>query len=438
MRRMPTKERHDCVDLVTPPPPHRPLPLRLLNGVGRLAFHVTGKLPRLDEASLLEAARRRTRLSDFGPERFRDGLRVLLRSLEEEGALNAMGRIVARAQVVHALAVRLRLVDHRRRHPELAEIRIPRPLFVLGLPRTGTTILYGIIAQDPAHRSPASWELADPLPPPERATYDTDARIARTEADLDQFRKLVPHIDSIHPMGARLPQECLVIMAYDFHSLQYELCFNALSYQTWYLAQDLRPTYRFHHEVLQLLSSRAPAQRWVLKSPQHVASLDALLAEYPDALIVQTHRDPVKVLPSVSSLHYALRTATSDTLDPHAVGEEQSRLWSQALSRAIATRERLPQHAAQFVDVQFEEILRDPMSTVRRIYRHFDMPLAEEAEQRMKAFILDNPRDKHGAHHYTAAMFGLDAQRIQTQFADYYARFDVPFATAEGASHAAS
>ncbi|HMJ51860.1 MAG TPA: sulfotransferase [Polyangiaceae bacterium] len=426
------------MDLSTPPPPHRPLPVRLLNGMGRLAFHVTGQLPRLDEASLLEAARRRTGLSDFGPERFREGLRVLLRSLEEDAALNAMGRIVARAQVVHALAVRQRLVDHRRRHPGLAEIRIARPLFVLGLPRTGTTILYGIIAQDPAHRSPASWELADPLPPPDRATYDTDRRIARTEADFDQFRKLVPNIDSIHPMGAKLPQECVVIMAYDFHSLQYELCFNAVSYQAWYLAQDLRPTYSFHREVLQLLSSRAPAERWVLKSPQHLASLDALLAEYPDALIVQTHRDPVKVLPSVSSLHYALRAATTDALAPRALGEEQSRLWSQSLSRATAARERLPQHAAQFVDVQFQEILKDPLAVVRRIYRHFDLPLTDEAERRMKTFIAAHPRDKHGAHHYTAAMFGLDAKRIQQQFADYYTRFDVPHASAEGAPHAVS
>jgi hypothetical protein len=435
--RAPTK-REACVDLVTPPPPHRPLPVRLINGVGRLASYVAGRLPRLDEASLLEAARRRTGLTDFGPERFREGLRVLLRSLEGEAALNVMGRIMARAQVVHALSVRLKLVDFRRRHPELAEIRVARPLFVLGLPRTGTTILYSIIAQDPDHRSPASWELADPVPPPETASYDTDPRIERTDAELEQFRKLVPNIDSIHPMGARLPQECLIIMAYDFHSLQYELCFNAVSYQRWYLAQDLRPTYSFHREVLQLLSWRAPGERWVLKSPQHLASLDALLAEYPDALIVQTHRDPVKVLPSVSSLHYALRAATSDALDPRAVGEEQSLLWSQSLSRATAAREQLSRHAAQFVDVQFEEILRDPMAVVRRIYAHFAIPLTERAEQRMTAFIAANPRDKHGTHHYTAAMFGLDAARIRSQFADYYSRFDVPYGAAEGGSHAAS
>jgi hypothetical protein len=169
-----------------------------------------------------------------------------------------------------------------------------------------------------------------------------------------------------------------------------------------------------------------------------LASLDALLAEYPDALIVQTHRDPVKVLPSVSSLHYALRAATSDALDPRALGEEQSRLWSNLLARATAARERLPRHAAQFVDVQFHEILRDPMAVVRRVYRHFDIALTDEAERRMKAFIAANPRDKHGSHHYTAAMFGLDAQRIKAQFADYYTRYSVPFATAEGDPRALS
>jgi hypothetical protein len=404
--------------------------------MGRLAARVAGKLPRLDEASLLHAARRSTGLADFGPERYRAGLRALLASLESDGELNVMGRIMARAQVVHALSVRLRLVEHRRRRPELSGVRIERPLFVLGLPRTGTTFLYGIIAEDPAHRSPSSWEIADPLPPPERVSYERDPRIARTDRDLDQFRKLVPGIDGIHPMGARLPQECLVIMAYDFHSLQFELCFNTPSYEAWYLTQDLRPTYRFHREFLQIIGSRAPGERWVLKSPQHLASLDALLAEYPDALIVQTHRDPVKVLPSVSSLHYALRAATSDALDARAIGDEQRLLWSEALSRAVKVRDRLPQHASQFIDVQFQEILKDPMTVVRRIYRHFEMPLTDEAKRRMTAFIASNPRDKHGTHRYNAAMFGLDADRIRRDFAGYYQRFDVPLARTEGDAHA--
>ena len=425
------------MDLVSPPSPHRPLPVRILNGVGRLAFPVTGKLPRLDESSLLDAARRKTALSDFGSDRFRAGLRALLTSLEADAALNVMGRIMARAQIVHALSVRLRLIEHRRRQPQVSRSTVDRPLFVLGLPRTGTTILYGIIAQDPAHRSPASWEVADPLPPPEPATYENDPRIGRTDAELAQFRKLVPDIDSIHPMGATLPQECLVILAYDFHSLQFELCFNATSYEEWYLAQDLGPTYRFHREFLQTLGSRAHGERWVLKSPQHLASLDALLGEYPDALIVQTHRDPVKVLPSVSSLHYALRAATSDELDPRRIGREQTRLWSESLSRAVAVRDRLPQHAGQFIDIQFQEIVRDPMGAVRRIYGHFDMPLSSEAERRMIAFIASNPRDKHGTHRYTPAMFGLDAAEISRQFEDYYRRFGVPRAKSEGGENAA-
>ena len=425
------------MDLVTPPSPHRPLPIRILNGVGRFAFPVTGKLPRLDESSLLDAARRKTGLSDFGSDRFRAGLRALLTSLEADAALNVMGRIMARAQIVHALSVRLRLVEHRRRQPEMAWQSVDRPLFVLGLPRTGTTILYGIIAQDPAHRSPASWEVADPLPPPEHATYESDPRIERTDAELEQFRKLVPDIDSIHPMGARLPQECLVIMAYDFHSLQFELCFNATSYEEWYLAQDLRPTYRFHREFLQALGLCGPRERWVLKSPQHLASLDALLGEYPDALIVQTHRDPVKVLPSVSSLHYALRAATSDELDPRRIGREQSRLWSESLSRAVSVRDRLPHHAGQFIDIQFQEIVKDPMGVVRRIYGHFDMPLSSEAERRMTAFIASNPRDKHGTHRYTPAMFGLDPAEISRQFEDYYRRFGVPRAKWEAGENAA-
>jgi len=409
------------------PPPHRPFGIRAVNAFGRL---LGGRRPRLDEATLLEAAMKKTGLDDLGDEAdYLEGLRALLRSVEDDASLHFIGRLSAQTQVINCLTGRLELIEHRKRHPEIARERVERPLFVLGLPRTGTTILYNLIAQDPAHRYPQHWELSLPCPPPEADTYASDPRIAQIDADIENLRKLVPGFDAIHPMGATLGQECLSITAYAFQSLQFELTYEVSGYMQWYVKQSMRRAYRLHRQVLQHLQSRHRKERWVLKSPAHLGHLDDLLAEYPDAMIVQTHRDPVKVLPSVSSLNYHLYCAASDHVDAARVGRQQLDLWGEFLDRAIDTRARLGAQADRFVDVQFEEILADPIGLIGRIYAHFGLELTEEARSRMEAFLADNARDKHGTHQYTPAMFGLEEGAIRERFAAYTRRFDVPPAT---------
>jgi len=405
--------------------PDHPLPIRAINAAGRLAARLGRRIPSLDEAALLAAARAQTRLDDFGPDGFRDGLRELLHSLETEAELTTLGRISARGQILGLLTNRLQLVDHRKRHPELAGEEIRRPLFVLGLPRTGTTILYGLIAQDPAHRSPLTWEVAFPCPPPEIASYDSDPRIARTDEQFEQLKRLAPGFDSIHPMAARLPQECVAIFAHDFKSVQFEAAFDVPSYQEWLEAQDMAPTYRFHREFLQHLQSRCPGERWVLKTPGHLSSIDALLAEYPDAMIVQTHRDPLAVIGSVSSLECILRGAVSDAIDPHAIGRQQVALWSRQIAVAMKTR-RETHCVDSFYDVHFHGLLADPIECVKKIYAHFALALSDEAEARMRAFLADNARDKHGVHRYALADFGIDPRRAARHFDAYYEEFGIP------------
>lgn len=408
-----------------PSKPYRSLQARLLNAAGRVAERLGFPAAALDEASLIEAARKETGLDDFGSEGFRRGLCTLIEGLEREARLTPLGRMGARREIVTHLANRLRILDYRRRHPEVAAGEIRQPLFVLGLPRTGSTLLFGLLAQDPAHRSPESWEVFFPCPPPEAATYQSDPRIAETEERLDVLRRIVPGFEAIHPIGARLPQECLLMHALEFHSLLFEATYTVPSYQRWVEQQDMRPTYQLQRAFLQHLQSRLPAKRWVLKSPAHLMALDALLEVFPDALIVQTHRDPVEVMGSASSLHCALRGASSDAIDPHAVGRDQIDLWSRVLSRAIAVRDRDAGQASRFFDVHYPDLVADPVECVRGIYSHFGIELSREAQARMRAFLAEDARANRGVHRYTLEQFGIDAGEAARRFAGYCERFDI-------------
>jgi hypothetical protein len=404
--------------------PRHPLPARAINAAGGALARLGLSAPSLRAQGLLRAARRKTGLDDFGEPGFREGLERLLESLEGEARLTTLGRLIARGQLSSLLETRLRLVDHRRRHPELARQPVRAPLFVLGLPRTGTTILHALLAQDPAHRAPLSWEVAFPCPPPEREAAPTDPRIRATDRQLEQLERLAPSFDAIHPMGALLPQECVAILALEFQSLQFQASYRVPSYQRWLDARDLRPAYRFHREFLQHLQSVGPPLRWVLKTPGHLPALETLLEVYPDALLVQTHRDPLEVLASVSSLECTLRGAASDAIDPVEIGSEQVELWAGLLERGMQARRRAAAEE-RFFDLHFGDLLADPLAAVRRIYAHFGLELAPAAAGAMQRFLDDNPRDKHGVHRYALESFGIDAAVARERFAGYYERFGV-------------
>ena len=399
--------------------------MRMLNGAGRALARSGLALPRLDEERLLAAARRRTRLEDFGPESFCMGLRQLVESLVSDARLNQVGRLFAQRQIHELLVHRLRLADHRARHPELAEEKIERPIFILGLPRTGTSLLHALLAEDPAHRVPLSWEVDDPCPPPEPATYASDPRIARSERRFAQLRGLAPGVQAIHPVGALLPQECIVITACEFASLRFEMCFDVAGYQRWLFAQDMAPAYRFHRLFLDHMQSGVRGERWVLKSPGHLGPLDALFDEYPDALVVQTHRDPVRIVPSVASLEYAMRQVSSDDLRPFELGRQMLWLWSAMLEQGMQSRRRHPERESQIVDLHLSEIVSDPIACVRRIYERLDVAFTADLEQRMRAYVAAHPRDEHGVHRYSLDAFGLDANEIRQAFKGYCEHFGV-------------
>jgi hypothetical protein len=267
--------------------------------------------------------------------------------------------------------------------------------------------------------------VAHPWPPPERASFDTDPRIARVEKQLAGIDRLLPDFRAMHPMGARLPQECVAITAHEFASLQFHTTWRVPTYQAWLDGADLAPVYASHRRWLQYLQWRAPAERWVLKSPGHLWSLPALLAVYPDARIVQTHRDPRRVLASLASLVATLRSLASDSIDPREIGADWAERLADGLHRCAEARDSGALPLERVVDVHYVDLVGREIETVRWIYERFGLELPARAEERMRRHLAAHPKDRHGAHRYSLELSGLDPERERRRFAFYAERFGV-------------
>lgn len=408
-------------------PPKLPRPVRALNRVAGAARALGVPLVRLEETSIVEAAIREAGGDDdFGDGAFLEPLRLLLAALEEEAELSFLGRSIARQTLVRVVRNRLQLVADRKRHPEIAGVEVRRPLVVVGLPRTGSTILHDILARDPGNRAALTWECDAPSPPPERATYTSDPRIAASDAQIAGVDRLIPGFRAMHPMGAQLAQECVVLTMHSMATPIFHNQYRVPSYQDrvddhW----DWAPVYAFHRRQLQHLQWRCEGQRWVLKSGAHMWALDQLLATYPDACIVATHRDPVKVATSFASLATLLRSLASDAVDAREVAADWTPRLAKVLHRAIDVRDSGRFAKDRFLDVHFPDLLADPMGVVEGIYAHFGFDLPGEAADAMREFIADNPQGKHGHHRYTPEEYGLDVAAERERFRAYTERFGI-------------
>jgi hypothetical protein len=369
----------------------------------------------IDWKESLGAAEREAGLSDWGGDRFQEGLRVYAEAINRESALPELGRQGVRAQIHANLVQRLRLYRDRRAYPEIERQRIERPLIVIGLPRSGTTFLHALLAQDPRARSPLSWEVSELSPPPRSETYGADPRVAPLRAQLEQlplaFRQM-------HMVGAQLPEECNSITSLAFQSSNLSAPSRIPSYVDWYLSADDASPYMLHRHALQHLQAFCARDWWVLKSPPHMFHLPRLLKTYPDARIVFPHRDPAATLPSLASLIAFLRRGAYGEVDAHAIGREMASYWKEALDRALAFRAD-PANNARFADVRYNTLLADPLGSVRSVYDHFGIVLTPEAQDAMQTFLDAQPQGKHGAHHYTLEEFGLRKDRIHEDFAGY-------------------
>jgi hypothetical protein len=394
------------------------LPVRILNGCGALLDK--SRIPRtpLRAVDLTETAKRRCGLDDFGGGDFFEGLSRLLDSCQRESQLNLVGRIVLRADLLRTLCSRLFMQRDRQMYPDVARQEIREPLFIVGLPRSGTTLLHTLLAVDPEHRVPLTWEVMTPSPP----TRDNEKRrIQRAISSCNCFNWLAPTFGHVHPVGAELPQECVSLMAPTFMSDQFDAMYYVPSYRAWFFRQDLRPAYEYHHRFLQHLQVRRNAGRWVLKAPTHMFALPTLLAVYPDAIFVQTHRAPLDAMASVSSLITILRRVFSDVVDPLTVCREAIDYWSKTLDRFLQERDQLTEH--RICDVNYVEIRRDPLAVVRHIYAHFGWSLSHKVEQRMRRALAGQPHERYRLHRYDLSQFGVHEAESAARFATYCDRF---------------
>jgi Sulfotransferase family len=403
------------------PPRHPAAYIRLVNQIGEALARLHFAKPALCPDRLLKHAQRRTGLLDWGDESFVTGLERLTAALNRQARLSQIGRIAAYWNLLDHLCVRLRVHDYRTKRPEVAEQQIKQPLFILGLPRTGTTILHELIAQDRAFRSPASWEVTRPVPPPVSRTYQSDKRIVAVDRVLALLEQLTPGFRVIHAIGAELPQECVYILASNFISEQFGYLYNVPEYRDWILQHDMTASYAWHARFLQHLQVDYAREHWVLKAPAHLAYLKFLLAQYPDASIIWTHRRPLDAIASFSSLTYTLRRGFSSNVDPLSTGAYEFQHFSKVALRAIEDRQTLD--TGQFIDVSFNAICTDPISVVSTVYERLNRELTRDTQALMHDYLRRRPRDLYGKHRYSADAYGLDADQEQKHYSEYLSHY---------------
>ncbi|MEV2222454.1 sulfotransferase [Nocardia vinacea] len=360
-------------------------------------------------------------LSDFGDDGYREGLRVLLDSYAKEAELTPFGNKVNRAFLRGALIARLLSEAAWRRFPEHAEVAIERPIFVTGLPRSGTTAVHRLLNADPAHQGLEMWLTEMPQPRPPRETWADNPVYQRIEAAFEQHHVEHPEFMGVHHISADQVEECWQLLRQSLMSVSYECLGYLPGYSEWLREQDWTDAYRRHRRNLQLIGMPDADRRWVLKNPSHLFALDAIFEVYPDALVIQMHRDPRTIIASVCSLNEQASAGWSEKFRGPVVGAAQLDLWARGADKFLADRKR--HNAAQFCDVYYDDFVADPIGTVGSIYRHFDIELSPEAEAAMTALHTESTSGAaRPVHRYTLEDFGLTAAQVDARFAEYRSR----------------
>ena len=401
--------------------PYRPQLIRWANLVGEQLARL-GIRARLDADSLVAAACRRERLRDFGDPDVDGPLKILCRSIEEEASLSPVGRLITRERMIGVLGNRLRAQKLFCDHPGILERETGLPILITGLQRTGTTLLHRLLAADPETRSLPSWEALSPAPrlPLRPDRPDPRRRLARISEWSTGY--LAPDFFAIHPVQADAPEEDSLLLDFSLLSPVAEATLHVPGYSRWLRGQDMTPAYRYLEKLLKLLEwQRAPSSRWVLKSPAHLPFLDVIAAVLPRARVIHTHRDPAVTLASYCSMIAHGRGIFSDCIDPRALGQELLEQQSFMLLTGMALRDR-PEHQGRLLDVYYDDLTRDPMAEVERIYAFLGLQLGAAGRSAMEASLKVNVQHRFGKHRYALDDFGLDPSEVRLAFAPYYER----------------
>jgi hypothetical protein len=384
------------------------------------------EVPPLDPDALREAAVAQTGLADFGDPDFSEPLEILCRSLRTEAGLSRAGIVMATGQLIGHLRTRLRAEDLLRRHPEILDVPIERPIVVAGLPRSGTTHLHNLLSADSALRSLPYWESLEPIPSPDDPPGEAGvaARMERTRAALEFTNGVMPHFKAMHEMTAEHSHEEVQLMTPIFSTCLFESQWRIPEYAQWYAASDQRPAYAYLKKMLQILQWQRGGTRWVLKSPSHLEQFGPLIEEFPDATVILTHRDPVTVTASFATMvSYAARTSVEHP-DPIAIGKHWAARTEQFLMAAVRDRELLP--ADQSLDVLFPEFMADEMAVVEQIYTLAGQPMPDSSRAALRSYLDGHQRGRHGTVSYDLATVGLDLAERRAALRPYSERFGVP------------
>ena len=400
------------------PRPTRPKWVRLLNELGTHLGDPSG-LVALDEASLLGAATDITGLHDFGDDEWREPFGILLSDIHSEASLTLTGRILTRYDLIRSLIFRLHMTEREKQHPGILEQPIDEPIFITGLGRTGTSILHESMSRDPDLRAPLGWELRCPT------TYEASRSVASTTSEVDLWLEVVPEFAPIHEISIDGPDEDSVGHQHAFASQVWGATNRVPHFEAWMATKGWAHAFAFERRLLQHLQYGRPPARWVLKGI-YASSLPNLFAQFPDARVVMTHRDPLTVMASTANMFTTLRWQRTDEVNygeivgPLAVGIPF------VLDMVVDQRASgvVPDH--RFVDVRFADLMSDHVGTVARIYEQLGLAFTDEAANRIRDHLAAKPRGRHGSHNYSVEDLGMDAQQLRGKFAKYMNHFNVP------------
>jgi len=376
------------------------------------------KFPDLER--LLNDVQQEAGLNDFGDASFREGLAKLLDSVAREAHLNDTAATQLLTTIKRRLTNRLEIEEWYRRHPEIHQLEIQRPLSISGLPRTGTTALANILSQDEQFRQLRSWEQNQPCPPPVLGKEEHDPRRLAAEAYVAKLIQEQPDFAAMHLSDANTTEEDVEVLGMAFRAQQ--LTLPIFSYHAWWRDIDMRPAFAYHRRVIKLLQSRRPPSSWLFKAPAHNFHLEAVFSAYPDLRMVITHRDPAKAIPSAISLLCALQPP-GQKFSPEEFGRIHAEHLRIGVERSMAARARIGED--RFLDIHHTDFVKDPFGTLARIYRFLDRDLRPEVLARMQAWHAKNRSGAHGSHRYTPEQFGLSAAQIRSDFDSYIKRYDV-------------
>lgn len=375
---------------------------------------------------ILRKAMKKAGVNTITDDTFIQALRILVNSGNNQSSLMLSGRLLFRGLLIHRVANRLQIDAMLKANPSVIGTSVEKPIFIAALPRTGTTLMHRLFAQDKSLRAPLFWEMQYPCPSQNKQSRFSATRLDRVERELSLLDRFIPRLKSIHEVGANLPEECLMLFANDLISDFFLVFFHLPEYEAWLSKQDLRYVYERHKKQLQLLQLDQPDTTWVLKAPSHLRSLYALSRVYPDARIIQIHRDPSELVASTASLFSEAWSFSHTPNQRGAVGEIVLKRLAHIVNQNLLDRQKMlsdKRHDYLFIDVHYLDLLNNPMDTMRRIYMQCDLPWSFSVEKRMDLFLKGNPQHKHGKHKYTLEQFGLTKQKVTSHFSDYCTHF---------------